>query len=213
MDKIVAALLAVAIAGWIAWFGYQIGKDIGTVQGIVIDRQMPQEYMPIPPAEPLKNKNMVYTEYQPHHDVLASYISKKYHVSYLFSLYIVDTAYNVAERTRNDPLMLLAIIGVESAFNPWAKGPADEIGLMQIHPKWQSTLILEMGGEWPMWQPEQNILAGARILGRNIRSAKDLPHALLIYNGGPQYVGRVINKYLEFQRVIRGKSTKGGRQS
>jgi hypothetical protein len=49
---------------------------------------------------------------------------------------IKDTVQKVAAKYNIDPNVVLAIIEIESSFNPKATGSIGEIGLMQLHPKY-----------------------------------------------------------------------------
>ena len=149
-----------------------------------------------------------YADYTPDQDTLATYISKRYYVSKIYALQVVSVVYDTAARTHTDPMILLAIISVESRFNQHAMGTQGDIGLMQISPRWQQQLILEGGGEWPAWEVESNILLGARVLKRCMNQTKDITHALACYNTGPKYVGLIVDRQLRFQKLIKPKAVK-----
>lgn len=78
---------------------------------------------------------------------------------------------------------LLALIGIESGFNPEAVSPAGAIGLTQLMPDTAAAL----GVDDPR-DVRQNILGGAKYLSQQIQAFKDPTHALAAYNAGP---GRV----------------------
>jgi soluble lytic murein transglycosylase len=103
-----------------------------------------------------------------------------------------------AARHRIDPLLVKAVIWQESRFDRNAKGKAGEIGLMQI---------MELTGEeWAeaerirgftpdyLWDPSQNIQAGAWYLAKCMRrytnTDNPLPYALADYNAGRTHVLR-----------------------
>jgi soluble lytic murein transglycosylase-like protein len=64
-----------------------------------------------------------------------------------------------------DPLLVTAVIEVESAARPWARSPSGALGLMQIMPY----MIRPMGMAGNASTVEANIEAGCRILAGNIR--------------------------------------------
>ena len=140
--------------------------------------------------------------------LITKHLSRRYHVNALFVEHVVMVTYQVAERTRTDPILLLAIISTESAFNVNAEGSQGEIGLMQIHPRYQAQMIVELGGEAALWDPDINILAGARILRRAQLRYGNTLKALEHYNGDAgAYAPRVVQRYFEIQGAIHGKLT------
>ena len=91
-----------------------------------------------------------------------------------------------AEAARIDPLLVLAVIQVESAYDPAAVSSAGAQGLMQLLP---STLQREVEGlglaEGVASDPVANVRAGVRYLRRCLDSYPDLELALMAYNAGP----------------------------
>jgi soluble lytic murein transglycosylase-like protein len=90
------------------------------------------------------------------------------------------------EAARLDPLLVLAVIQVESGYDPAALSSAGAVGLMQLLP---STLRREaegLGLEEPYGlDPVDNVRAGVRYLRRCLDSYPDLDLALMAYNAGP----------------------------
>lgn len=163
-------------------------------------------------VSPKKRSNFVLTAYDPSYERLAQNISRRFHVSETFSLQVVATAYEVGSRTKTDPLVILAIIRVESSFNPVSEGSQGDIGLMQLHPKWQMDRIIEAGGLLAAWEPETNILIGARVLRRCLNQQRDLALALQCYNGNAIYPGKVINEYIYLKGITNGKTPRSREQ-
>ncbi|MGQ9556452.1 MAG: lytic transglycosylase domain-containing protein [Desulfurispora sp.] len=91
-----------------------------------------------------------------------------------------------AARYDLDPALLKAVARAESSFDPQAVSPAGAAGLMQLMPATARAL-----GVTDVFDPRQNILAGARYLRQLLdRFAGDLPLALAAYNAGPGAVER-----------------------
>jgi soluble lytic murein transglycosylase-like protein len=82
---------------------------------------------------------------------------------------------------RQDPDLVLAIIAVESGFNPRAISGKGATGLMQVMPQWKRVL----GIQEDLTDPETSIKYGLQILGFYSEMYKDREMALTAYNRGP----------------------------
>ncbi len=101
-----------------------------------------------------------------------------------------------AENHSVDPLLLAAIVEVESRFDPRAVSPVGARGLMQLMPAHAAA---------DPFDPAQNVDAGARYLGRLLeRYDADLQLALAAYNAGPANVSRFggVPPFRETRRYI-----------
>jgi hypothetical protein len=99
-----------------------------------------------------------------------------------------------------DPLLLDALVAVESDYNPQCRSSAGAIGLTQLMPE----NVREMGISNPT-DPAQNLDGGARYLAKMMAKYKDLPTALAAYNAGPGAVDRAggkIPNYRETQHYV-----------
>jgi hypothetical protein len=100
-----------------------------------------------------------------------------------------------------DPELLVAMMRVESAFDPQAVSSKGAVGLMQLMPATAELLSVEDPTD-----PAQNIDGGARWLRRMLdRFEGDLDLALAAYNAGPETVSRYggIPPYRETQQYVR----------
>lgn len=107
---------------------------------------------------------------------------------------------DVALRYRVSPRLVVAVISVESEFNPRAVSRKGARGLMQLMPATASSLSVE-----DSFDPMENIEAGVRHLRRLIdRFDNDLPLALAAYNAGERavIVHRGIPPYRETRRYV-----------
>lgn len=95
-------------------------------------------------------------------------------------------AFRVAEKHGVDPALVLAVIAVESAFQPAAVSPKGARGLMQLMPATARDL-----GVSDAFDPEQNLDGGVRHLRELLgRYDGDLSRALAAYNAGAASVER-----------------------
>lgn len=106
--------------------------------------------------------------------------------------------------------ILMAIISVESGFNPRAynknKDGTEDRGLMQVNYQHNLSLMKEYGITDPeqLYDPELNIEVGARILYENYKRFGNWVMAIKAYNGlkadNWDYVRRVLVKVSELRR-------------
>jgi soluble lytic murein transglycosylase-like protein len=116
---------------------------------------------------------------------LAQFLAKRYRISLDATLSVIHNAFAAGHRHSLDPLLILAVIGVESSFNPLAESVKGAKGLMQIIPRFHAPLLAKSGGENAVLEPEVNIHAGAKILKEYISRTGDLVAGLQLYNGAP----------------------------
>ena len=114
---------------------------------------------------------------------LVEHIARRYQVAPEPTGQIVQTAYRAAALMHLDPLLILAVISIESRFNPIAESGMGARGLMQIIPKYHLEKLEEHGGEDAVLDPESNILVGTRILREYVRRTGSLEAGLQFYNG------------------------------
>ena len=157
-------------------------------------------------------------EDNPKYRVLASYLSRRYRVATDATEQLVSTAYDVGQQVGLDPLLILAVVAVESRFNPIAESLVGAKGLMQVVPKHHQDKLLEHGGEEAMLDPMTNILLGARILKEYIRRTGSLEAGLQFYNGAlsdpsSQYAQRVFAEKERLQQAVRRFDRVGARST
>ncbi|MBX3686863.1 MAG: transglycosylase SLT domain-containing protein [Rhodocyclaceae bacterium] len=90
-----------------------------------------------------------------------------------------------AGRSRGfDPLLIVAIMAVESSFNPRAVSQVGAQGLMQVMPKYhQDKLGARRGKKNALFDPEFNVKVGTQVLHEGLSRYGSLPRALQYYNG------------------------------
>lgn len=107
---------------------------------------------------------------------------------------------SVAKKNRIDESLIMAVIKVESDFNPEAISPKGAMGLMQLVPSTASFL-----GVADPFNPRENIHGGAEYLSQCIQTFQDMELALAAYNAGPHLVGQLkeVPPYPETRNFIR----------
>jgi soluble lytic murein transglycosylase-like protein len=120
-------------------------------------------------------------------------IARRYRVS----RYAVERMAAVAaEAFPSDPVLLLALIGIESAWRPWAIGAVGEAGLCQIRPDWHGATAAELA------DPETNIRTAARILRGHVERY-GVREGVAKFNGAGPAAARYAEKVLrERHRLV-----------
>ena len=84
------------------------------------------------------------------------------------------------------PSLLMALVRVESSFNPYAVSPAGAIGLTQVMPQTAEWIGEKMKMKGDLGVPLDNLRFGAAYLKYLIDRYGDLEKALKAYNVGPK---------------------------
>jgi soluble lytic murein transglycosylase-like protein len=127
---------------------------------------------------------------------VTEYIAKRYRVAETAVGQFVSLAYQAGEQHRVDPLLILAVMAIESRYNPVAESTVGAKGLMQVIPKYHPEKLLDHGGEHAVLEPAVNIQVGAQILREYSRRFGDVETALQMYAGAldeptTQYANKV----------------------
>jgi len=127
---------------------------------------------------------------------VTDYIAKRYRVSDTAVAGFVAAAYRAGAEYNVDPGLILAVMAVESRYNPVAESSVGAKGLMQVMPKFHLDKLAAHGGEPALLEPEVNILVGTRILREYQRRLGDTEAALQMYAGSldeptAQYAAKV----------------------
>ena len=143
---------------------------------------------------------------------LSEFVARRYRVSQGVAFDLVSHAHQVGGQLQLDPLLIIAVIAVESRFNPIAESGAGAKGLMQIIPKYHGDKLGEFGGEHAVFDPETNIEVGSQILREYIRRTGNLSVALQMYAGAlgdheDRYTRKVLNERQRLQQVLSGHSS------
>lgn len=111
------------------------------------------------------------------------YVSKRYHVSNLALQPIFATAQVVGRELRLDPLLIIAVIGVESGFNPFSQSVVGAQGLMQVVPRFHLDKLPSDAGALPFFDPQTNVQVGAKVLKESIHRNGGLENGLQQFGG------------------------------
>jgi len=114
---------------------------------------------------------------------VALWLSRRYHVAPEPVSRLVQEAWTVGAMVDLDPTLILAVMAVESSFNPFAESPVGAQGLMQVMTKVHDDKYEAFGGSHAAFDPVTNLRVGVQVLKECIRRAGSLEAGLRSYVG------------------------------
>ncbi len=114
---------------------------------------------------------------------VARFIARRYQLAIEQTQHFVEYAYRTAREFKVDPLLILAVISVESSFNPAAESHQGAQGLMQILTRVHADKFAPFGGVAAAFDPLANIKVGAQILKEYLGRDGTVEGALKAYVG------------------------------
>jgi hypothetical protein len=143
---------------------------------------------------------------------VAYWLSKKYRVAPEPLSALVAEAYEIGQRSKVDPLLLLSVMAVESSFNPFAQSPVGAQGLMQVMTGVHSDKYENFGGTLAAFDPVTNLRVGAKVLQECIQRAGSVQAGLKFYVGAAMhpddggYADKVMAEHARLQAVAGGRA-------
>lgn len=138
---------------------------------------------------------------------VAYWLSKKYRVAPEPIAALVTEAYDIGARAKLDPMLLLAIVAIESSFNPFAQSAVGAQGLMQVMTRVHTDKYQEVGGHLAAFNPLVNLRVGAKVLQECIARAGSLEGGLRYYVGAANlphdggYAAKVLAEHFRLRQV------------
>lgn len=132
----------------------------------------------------------------PHMLGALDYVTQRYRVSPDALIPVFETAQLIGQERQIDPLLIVAIIGIESRFNPFAESTMGAQGLMQVIPRFHMDKLPRNKGTKPLLDPVTNIRVGVRVLEDAIRRSGSLVAGLQSYAGSSDPHGKYSSKVL-----------------
>ena len=142
---------------------------------------------------------------------VAFWLSKKYRVAPEPISALVSEAYDIGKRVQLDPTLILAVMAIESGFNPFAQSPVGAQGLMQVMTQVHSDKYQSFGGKFAAFDPMANLRVGVKVLQDCIRIAGSIEGGLKSYVGSANmdddngYASKVMAEYAKLQLVAQGR--------
>ena len=114
---------------------------------------------------------------------VAHWLARRYRVAPEPVSRLVKEAWAVAPRVGLDPTLILAIMAVESSFNPFAQSAVGAQGLMQVMTRVHDVKYARFGGVMAAFDPVTNLKVGVQVLKECIARAGSIEAGLRHYVG------------------------------
>lgn len=142
---------------------------------------------------------------------VAFWLSRKYKVAPEPLSVLVAEAFAIGQRIKIDPSLILAVMAVESRFNPFAQSAVGAQGLMQVMTRVHTDKYEDFGGQLAAFDPVTNLRVGVQVLQDCIRRAGSVEGGLRLYVGavtsdGSDYITKVMAEHQRIQLVAQGKA-------
>lgn len=134
------------------------------------------------------------------------YVSRRYKVSTEALQPIFATVQTLGHELHLDPLLIIAVIGVESGFNPFSQSVLGAQGLMQVMPRFHLDKLPEEAAPAAFLDPVTNVQVGARVLKESIRRNGGLEDGLQQFGGAindpeRRYSSKVLAEKLRLEQA------------
>ena len=143
--------------------------------------------------------------------LVTNWLAKRYRVAGDAANMLVSAAYVTAKDIKLDPLLILAVMAIESSFNPFAESPVGAQGLMQVMSKIHHDKFQDLGGIKAALNPVANIKVGSLILKEYVTRGGSIEAGLKTYVGAAGfendggYGAKVMGEYYRLKAVAAGK--------
>ncbi|WP_157269945.1 lytic transglycosylase domain-containing protein [Azohydromonas aeria] len=142
---------------------------------------------------------------------VAKWLSRRYRVAPEPVSRLVQEAWQVGRQAGLEPTLILAIMAVESSFNPFAQSAVGAQGLMQVMTRVHDDKYERFGGTLAAFDPVTNLRVGVQVLKECIQRAGGLEAGLRYYVGAANleddggYAGKVLAEQAYLRQVASGR--------
>jgi soluble lytic murein transglycosylase-like protein len=143
---------------------------------------------------------------------VAYWLSKKYRVAPEPLSALVAEAYEIGKREKLDPTLILAVMAIESGFNPFAQSAVGAQGLMQVMTGVHKDKYEYFGGNLAAFDPVTNLRVGVKVLQECIQRAGGLQPGLKFYVGAANlgddggYADKVMAEHARLKLIAAGRA-------
>lgn len=138
---------------------------------------------------------------------VSTFLARRYSIAPAAMAQLVEGAWTVGKQEKLDPLLILAVISVESSFNPYAQSSVGATGLMQVMANVHRDKFEPFGGPQASLDPLANIRVGAVVLRDAIQRGGSVRTGLRYYVGASTpateggYADKVLAAKAELDKV------------
>jgi hypothetical protein len=144
--------------------------------------------------------------------LIAYWLSKRYHVAPEPISRLVKEAWSVGRKANLEPTLILAVMAIESSFNPFAQSKVGAQGLMQVMTELHDEKYEPFGGNHAAFDPVTNLRVGALVLKECIARAGSIETGLKFYVGAANlpsdggYAWKVLSEQEHMRSVLAGRT-------
>ncbi len=141
---------------------------------------------------------------------ITHWLSRKYNIAPEPMAALVAESFTAGAKAKIDPLLILAVMAIESGFNPIAQSPMGAQGLMQVMPQVHADKYTRFGGRLAAFDALANVRVGVKVLQECIARAGSPEAGLRLYVGAGNleddggYAGKVLAEQTRLQAVFSG---------
>jgi len=143
---------------------------------------------------------------------VALWLARRYSVAPEPVSRLVQEAWAVGNRAKVEPTLILAIMAIESRFNPFAQSAVGAQGLMQVMTRVHDDKYEAFGGTHAAFDPVTNLRVGVQVLKECIQRAGSVEEGLRFYVGAANlaedtgYAARVMAEHDLLKSVASGRA-------
>ncbi|MEY2874996.1 MAG: hypothetical protein RLZZ373_2367 [Pseudomonadota bacterium] len=143
---------------------------------------------------------------------VAQWLSRRYKVAPEPVGRLVQESWSLGKRVGLEPTLILAIVAIESSFNPFAQSAVGAQGLMQVLTRVHDDKYVAFGGNHAAFDPLTNLRVGVQVLKDCIAKAGSVEGGLRHYVGAANqandggYAFKVLAEQEFLQQLIKGRS-------
>ena len=143
---------------------------------------------------------------------VAHWLARRYSVAPEPVSRLVQEAWTVGQRAKVEPTLILAVMAIESRFNPFAQSAVGAQGLMQVMTRVHDDKYEAFGGTLAAFDPVTNVRVGVQVLKECIQRAGSLEEGLRYYVGAANlseetgYTARVLAEHDLLKSVAAGRA-------
>jgi hypothetical protein len=131
------------------------------------------------------------------------YVARRYRVSTRALEPVLVAAEQSGRSLGIDPMLIVAVMAIESSFNPFAESQLGAQGLMQVIPRFHMDKIGDDQGDDALFDPLLNIQVGTRVLVEGLQRFGSMQEALQYYGGARSDPNATYaNKVMAMQRRL-----------